>query len=91
MPRARRVDNNQAEIVALLRDVPGVTVQHLHTVGNGCPDIAVGFRGFTYFFEIKSENGTLTEDEQRWHEEWTGQVGIIYSAEDALRMMGAIE
>jgi len=37
----RRVDNNQAEVVKRLK-LHGVSVLHLHTVGNGCPDLLIG-------------------------------------------------
>ena len=49
----KRVDMNQPEIVADLRGI-GATVQHLHMVGKGCPDILVGFRGNNWLFEIKT-------------------------------------
>ena len=41
MRRAARTDANQAEIVAALRGV-GASVQPLHAVGQGCPDLLVG-------------------------------------------------
>lgn len=46
---AKRTDGNQAEIVRALRSA-GATVQTLHTVGKGCPDLVVGFRGNNYGF-----------------------------------------
>jgi hypothetical protein len=94
MRRASKVDRNQPKIVSALRAV-GATVQHLHAVGRGCPDLACGYRGVTYMLEIK--DGTLppskrklTADEQRWHEGWRGHVAIVESIEDALREIGAI-
>ena len=47
MRRAARVDANQPELVAQLRGIPGLTVQHLHAVGAGCPDLLVGYMGVT--------------------------------------------
>ena len=38
---ASRVDSNQPEIVATLRGM-GCSVQHLHAVGKGVPDLLVG-------------------------------------------------
>ena len=89
---AARVDTNQAQIVAELRQC-GVTIEHLHTIGQGCPDILCGWRGENYAFEIKDPDKPpskrrLTEDEERWHQEWGGQVDIILTAEDALKVMG---
>lgn len=90
----RRVDVNQVAIVSALRQV-GATVQVLSAVGKGCPDIAVGFRGTNYFFEIKDgekvrSKRALTGDERIWHETWRGHVAIVESAEDALTQIGAI-
>jgi len=82
-----RVDGNQKEIVAGLRRV-GADVQHIHTVGHGCPDIAVGFRGVNYLLEIKTATGTLTDDEALWHATWRGQVDVVRSLDDALRVIG---
>ena len=46
MRRASKVDANQHAIVKLLRRL-GATVQHLHHVGSGCPDLLVGAPGLT--------------------------------------------
>lgn len=89
MRRDARVDANQPEIVAALVAV-GATVQHLHMVGGGCPDILVGYRGRSYPIEIKSAEGVLTEKEGAWHEIWRGDVYIVRTAEEALRVIGAI-
>ena len=89
-----RVDANQPEIVAALR-AAGATVQHLHEVGRGCPDILVGFRNDNYLIEIKDGSKPpsarqLTPKEQEWHQEWRGYVTVVESAEDALAVIGAI-
>lgn len=89
MRRAARVDRNQNEIVTALRKV-GASVQHLHNVGRGCPDIAVGFRGATYLLEVKTDDGTLTNAEAIWHAHWRGQVDIVRNVDEALRVIGAI-
>ena len=90
---AKRVDANQADIVLALRQV-GATVQHLHEVGRGCPDILVGFRGVTLVLEIKDGNKApskrkLTKDEQNWHDDWRGQVDTVESIDDALNVLSA--
>ncbi len=92
--RVARVDTNQPDIVAELRQC-GVTVQHLHMAGQGCPDILAGHNGKNYVFEIKDPGKSpsrrrLTEDEEKWHAEWGGQVHIILTTEDALKIMGFI-
>jgi len=91
MRTAARVDANQADIVDTLRRV-GARVQPLHQVGHGCADILVLFRGELYAIEIKTEHGTLTTDEERWHQQWQcPYVGVVTSADEALRLVGAID
>jgi len=86
--RAAKIDVNQPEIVEQIRDL-GYTVQHLHTLGKGCPDIMVGAKGKNYLFEIKNPeyDGKLTADEQEWHEMWKGQVDIVETIEDVLEVV----
>jgi hypothetical protein len=91
--RAAKVDANQSEIVAALRRV-GATVQQLHTVGKGCPDLAVGWRGQTFLIEVKDGNKPpsarkLTEDQVEWHGGWKGQVAVVNSVDEALAAIGA--
>lgn len=90
----KRVDTNQPEIVNALRKV-GATVAPTHTLGRGFPDLVVGFRGYNYLLEIKDgskppSKRKLTPDELKWHEEWNGQVAIVNSIDEALRVIGAI-
>lgn len=87
---AKRTDANQAEIVAALRKA-GCSVQPIHTVGRGCPDLLVGHNGRCYVFEAKTAKGRLTDDELDWWEHWRGQYDVIHSAEDALRVMGLLK
>ena len=86
MTYPRRADTNQAAIVLELRKL-GYSVQHLHTVGGGCPDIVVGHDGKNYLFEIKTRGGKLTQDEAIFFDVWRGQVNVIYRVEDALDIM----
>ena len=72
----KRVDQNQIEIVQGLRKL-GASVQCLHTVGRGCPDLLVGWRGVNYLLEIKMPGCKLTPDEQKWHESWNGQILLV--------------
>lgn len=90
----KRIDANQPEIVQTLRQV-GATVQHLHEVGKGCPDILVGFRGQNWVFEIKDgskppSKRKLTPDEAEWHQGWNGQIDVVNNSDEALRIIGAI-
>lgn len=88
MRRAARVDANQAEIVAALRKL-GATVQPLHTIGKGCPDIMAGFKGRNVLFEIKDgakspSARALTGDEMEWIAQWRGSVHVVETVEQAI-------
>lgn len=92
--RNARVDDNQKGIVAALRQA-GATVQHLHTVGQGCPDLLVGFRGANYLLEVKDGSKAfsrrqLTPAEREWHAVWRGQVAVVEDYEAALAIIGAV-
>jgi hypothetical protein len=95
MRQAARIDANQPKIVEALEKV-GCTVQHLHTLGKGCPDLLVGYRDINYLFEITDgdkplSKQRLTPDELEWHSGWRGLVWTVNSIEDALRVVGAME
>lgn len=82
----KKVDANQKEVVKVFRQL-GCSVQHLHMVGSGCPDIVVGYRGANYLIEIKDGDKSpsrrkLTPDEQEWHDEWKGHVCVVESLHD---------
>ena len=90
----KRTDANQSTIAADLRRA-GCQVKDLHIVGKGVPDLLVAHpqcAGNTNFlFEVKTQRGRLTPDEDRFFNEWPGQKDVIHSAEDALRIMGLME
>ena len=93
MRRAAKVDENQSEIVKALR-AAGASVQPLHAVGQGCPDLLIGFRGKNLLFEVKDgakvpSAKRLTDDQSEWHAEWRGNVFVVESAEEAIRLLGA--
>ena len=81
-----KVDRNQPAIVEELRGA-GASVQLLHTVGQGCPDILIGWRGVNLLVEIKSDVGKLTDDEREFFDGWRGQVTIVRTVEDARRLL----
>jgi len=87
-----RVDANQAEIVKALRKA-GATVHSTAAIGDGFPDLVVGYANRTALFEIK--DGTkppskreLNELQLKWHAEWNGgTLCVVDSVESALRML----
>jgi hypothetical protein len=93
MPKFKaKADRNQPEIVKALRDAKA-SVQHLHAVGAGCPDILVCFRNVLYLMEIKDgskppSQRKLTPDQVKWHENWCGDVHVVKSVDEALAVIG---
>lgn len=90
MRYAAKVDENQAQIVSALRDVPGCAVKDLSRMGAGWPDLAVGYRGLTTFLEVKGRGKKLTDAQRKWHAEWTGSVHIVHDADEALKAIGVL-
>ncbi len=88
--RAAKVDANQPAIIAALRAV-GCSVQPLHTVGQGCPDLLVGKAGRTFVMEIKDgakppSERKLTPDQIAWHGAWRGvPVLVVIDEAQAIR------
>ena len=94
MRRAAKVDANQSDIVAALR-MAGATVQPLHAVGKGCPDLLVGYQRVNYLLEVKDGSKVpsaqkLTEDQVEWHELWRGQSAVVNDVKSALLAIGAL-
>lgn len=88
MRRARRVDRNQAEIVAALREA-GRFVEVLSDVGRGVPDLVVSWGGRCLFMEVKMPGEKLTEDQVDWHRRWKGPaVAVVRTAVEALGATG---
>ncbi len=92
MRRAAKVDANQADIVQALR-VVGCTVQPLHSVGQGCPDLLVGYQGRNLLIEVKDGSKPpsarkKTDDQVIWHDAWRVQVAVVGNVKDALEAGG---
>lgn len=90
--RAKRVDDNQKRIVEQLRRL-NISVQHLHTIGKGCPDLLLGVRNQNFLIELKDEDKPgskkkLTDDEQKFFNEWRGQVNKCETLEEILKVVG---
>ena len=84
----KRVDANQAEIVAALRDI-GARVLDLHEVGKGCPDLLVEYRRALWLIEVKDgekppSKRRLTPAEEKFFLEWDTPI-IVKSADEAIR------
>lgn len=87
----KRVDANQSTIVRALRDI-GASVQSLADLGKGVPDLLVGYRGNNWLMEVKDwkqppSKRRLTPDEKKWHQSWNGQVHVVETFDEALKII----
>lgn len=87
MRRAAKTDTAQAPIVKALRDMGASVETRLARVGQGVPDLLVGWRGTNVLLETKTGerqcDRKLTADEQAWHDSWGGDVRIVSTPEEA--------
>lgn len=87
--RPRRVDANQASLVAALRKA-GAFILHAHQLGKGAPDLFVWFNRKWTALEVKRDDvppskRALTPAEQEWHAAvGTGAVAVVTNVEEAL-------
>ncbi len=87
MRRDSKIDANQREIVAVARGC-GALVYHTHMVGQGFPDLVIGYRGIVLLVEVKNPAGwKLTGPEQVFHEEWGEMVHIVEEADDMVELL----
>lgn len=92
MRRAAKVDVNQGEIVQALRKI-GAFVQPIHRLGQGVPDLLVGFRQRWVVLEVKRDaKAKLTQDEADWHAEVRGRapVFVVTSPLEAISFLQGI-
>jgi hypothetical protein len=93
MRRRARIDANHGEIVKILR-LAGATVHSMAEVGEGCPDLLVGYRGRTVLVEVKDPSKPpsarkLTPAQEDWHKTWNGSpVRIVTNLVDAMAALG---
>lgn len=91
--RAAKVDANQNEIVATLTKQYGLSVSLNHD------DILIGYRGRTYWFEIKdpetafNKNGTFKKgaikpSQEKLKAEWKGHYEIVWTVQMILESIG---
>ena len=89
MRKASKRDTNHTEIVAALR-ASGCRVQDLSLVGGGVPDVMVSAPDSTrnVLMEIKTDSGKLNALQQKWHASWLGEVYVVRTEKEALKIMG---
>ena len=93
--RRGNADQNQSPIVTALEAV-GASVTSLAGVGEGCPDLLVGYRRSTYLLEVKNPDvkpseRKLRESQSAWLDAWRGgAVAVVHTVDDALVAIGAV-
>lgn len=86
--RFGRRDATHRDIVQTLKDV-GASVFDAADMGNGFPDLVVGFRGRTFLLEAKTAKGKLKPSQERFAQGWRGEPFVVVrSPADALRAIG---
>lgn len=98
MPRGyapSKVDANQQEIIAAVRKL-GVTVAITSQIGKGFSDTVWGVEGINLLVEIKDGKKTpskrkLTPSEEEFHNNWRGQIEIVSSIEEAVKLVNKIK
>jgi hypothetical protein len=88
--RAQNRDKNEPEIVVALQFV-GATIMFGSEI-----DLIVGFNGVNYLMEVKADaekeynisKGKLNKKQQKAHDEWKGQICVVYSPAEALDVIG---
>jgi hypothetical protein len=87
----KRVDENQKTIVHTFIAL-GASVLNLSTVGRGCPDLLIGYRGKSVLVEVKSPKGTFTEPQIKFMQDWRGgAVSRIDSVDAAIRLIKMLD
>lgn len=86
-----KTDRNQPEVIAAMRAL-GVSVQSLHKVGQGAPDLLCAVAGQTFTVEVKDgekppSQQKLTPDQIEWHSKWRAPVYIVNSVDQAVDLV----
>ena len=89
---AKRVDENQNQIIHTFIAL-GASVLNLSRVGQGCPDILVGYKKHSVLCEIKrNEKSAYTEPQIKFMQNWRGgPVNRIDSVDAAIRLIKMLD
>lgn len=88
----KRVDANQNQIIHTFIAL-GASVLNLSRVGEGCPDILVGYKQHSVLVEIKrDEKAKYTEPQIKFMQTWRGgPVSRIDSVDAAIRLIKMLD
>ena len=95
--QVKKTDTNEKGIVEALRKIPGVKVE------TGHDDILIGYRGHTYWIELKNpdevdkqgrpydKTSKTAKKQKKLNDEFTGQYDICHDIDQILRIIGLLE
>jgi hypothetical protein len=88
----KRVDDNQKTLIHTFIAL-GASVLNLSTVGRGCPDLLLGYKGKTVLVEVKSsEKASYTEPQVKFMQTWRGgAVSRVDSVDAAIRLIKMLD
>ncbi len=86
------VDKNQTEIILAFKQL-GCSVLNCSRIGNGFPDLVVGYRNECYTVEVKNPKYTygrrgLNENQKKFADSWRGSpVLVVRTLDDVTRLV----
>lgn len=92
MRHASRIDANHGEIKKAFMQA-GCSVQDLHKVGGGCPDLLVGVGSTNVLIEVKvperrkERRGGLENNQVDFFNAWRGPKAVVYSVADVVELV----
>jgi len=88
----KRVDDNQKQIIHTFIAL-GASVLNLSRVGEGCPDILIGYKKHSVLCEIKRDNkAPYTESQVKFMQNWRGgPISRIDSVDAAIRLIKMLD
>ena len=88
----KRVDENQNQIIHTFIAL-GASVLNLSRVGQGCPDLLIGYKGISCLVEIKRDSkAAFTDPQVKFMQTWRGgAVSRIDSVDAAIRLIKMLD
>jgi hypothetical protein len=92
---AARTDANHSALVSAFHGC-GATVCSLASLGHGCPDLLIGFRGANLLVECKDGAKSksrirLTPLQEEFIRTWRGKVHVIDSVDAAINLLRTVK
>lgn len=93
--RAAKVDENQGELVDLIRKL-GVSVEITSSAHDGMTDLILGYGGVSVLTEVKDGNKPpsrrkLTPEQEKFHNRFMGAITVIENQDQAIELVNRIK